>query len=90
MTTREGETIMDWQPIDTFDLERDEDNIIVTDGNLVWAANYSFYKSVTWERRSDFVQEAKHVNCGTWSAYPRGARDITHWMPLPEPPKVKQ
>ncbi len=77
---------MDWQPIDTFDKDRDEQNIIVTDGNVVWAGHYSVYKSVTWERTSEFTQAAKETNCASWSYYPPGTRDITHWMPLPPPP----
>lgn len=78
---------MDWQPIET--APKDGTEILVVLDGRVWLCSY--VREHTEESDDAFMPKGT-VYGGGWyigndGFIPSGQEGMTHWMPLPEPPK---
>jgi len=66
-----------WQPIET----------APKDGTwiLVWKHDYDCPMSAQWGLLD--INPNKYTGMKGWSGYGYIFSDVTHWMPMPEPPK---
>ena len=70
-----GVTVQRWIPVTERLLEKEDTYLVYTERGSVYASHFYTEKKFA----SGYVREA------SWSQ--RGKVKVTHWMPLPEPPK---
>ena len=46
------------------------------------------YTDVIVCRRGTVVESGRRVNDGWWKVFGVRVKDVTHWMPLPDPPAI--